>query len=90
MKLCRGGSPDIRPVARGLTSASHVTQAAKGMTNAGRSPGAGVVPGARLWSDGCPNRDLVMRGDRSASGADGLLRGTSIPVKSWSLGVWPE
>ena len=51
-KLCRGGSPDIRPVARGVTPASHVNRATMSMTNAGRSPAAGVVPGAHAWSHG--------------------------------------
>ncbi len=50
LRLCRGGNPDIRPVARGITPASHVNRAVMSMTNAGRTSGAGVVPGACLWS----------------------------------------
>ena len=50
LKLCRGVSPDIRPVARGITPASHVNRAVKSMTNAGRASAAGMVPGACLWS----------------------------------------
>lgn len=48
LKLCRGGNPDIRPVARGLTPASHVNRAVMRMTNAGRTPDPGLVPGAHV------------------------------------------
>ena len=41
-----GGSLHIRPIARGITPSSHVTQDAKCMTNAGRTLGAGLVAGA--------------------------------------------
>ena len=48
-----GGSLHIRPIARGITPSSHVTQDAKGMTNVGRASAAGLVAGACLWSGMC-------------------------------------
>jgi len=45
----------MRPNACGITPASHVTQNAKDMANAGRTLGAGLVAGA------CPSRAGVIR-----------------------------
>ena len=52
-KLCRGGSPDIRPEVIGVTPDSHVTQKTKEMANAGRAPAAGLVVGAWVLSPTC-------------------------------------
>ena len=42
----------MQPVARELTLASHVNRAVMSMANAGRTLGAGLVPGAHAWSHG--------------------------------------
>jgi hypothetical protein len=48
-----GGSPHIRPLASGITPCSHVTQDAKGMTNAGRASAAGKGRRCVPWSGTC-------------------------------------
>ena len=37
--------PDIQPAVRGITPASHETQSAKRVTNAGTTAASGLVPG---------------------------------------------
>jgi len=45
-KVCRTGRSDMQPTVCGITPASHVTQNAKNMANAGRTLGTGLVAGA--------------------------------------------
>lgn len=70
-KVCRTGTSDIRFNVCGITPASHVTQRAKDMANAGRTRGAGLVAGACFGQTGENSKTLV-------SGS-----GSSVEVDGW-------